>query len=44
VPPDTTAEGINRNYRGNYDRLVTIKNRYDPGNLFRLNTNVEPRA
>ena len=44
VPPDTTAEGINRNYRGNYERLVTIKNRYDPGNLFRLNTNIEPSA
>ena len=44
VPPDTTAEGINRNYRGNYARLVTVKDRYDPKNLFRLNTNVEPTA
>ena len=28
----------------NYDRLVTIKTRYDPGNLFRHNTNITPTA
>lgn len=26
----------------NYERLVTIKNRYDPANLFRHNTNIAP--
>jgi FAD/FMN-containing dehydrogenase len=26
----------------NYDRLVTIKTRYDPTNLFRANTNITP--
>jgi len=39
---DVTAAKINANYRGNYDRLVQIKNEYDPENLFRLNPNVEP--
>ncbi|WP_439026636.1 FAD-binding oxidoreductase [Haloarchaeobius sp. DT45] len=28
----------------NLDRLVEVKTRYDPGNLFRLNQNVEPRS
>ncbi|CAN5217770.1 FAD-binding oxidoreductase [soil metagenome] len=31
-------------YRENYDRLVEVKNRYDPDNLFRLNQNVQPAA
>lgn len=31
-------------YGGNYTRLVEIKQRYDPGNLFRLNHNVNPTA
>ena len=39
---DATAEAINANYRGNFNRLVAVKNRYDPTNLFRLNANVEP--
>jgi len=29
-------------YGANYDRLVQLKNRYDPTNLFRLNPNVRP--
>jgi FAD/FMN-containing dehydrogenase len=33
---------INANYRENFPRLVEVKNRYDPTNLFRLNANVEP--
>ncbi len=37
-----TTEVINANYRGNFNRLVAVKNRYDPTNLFRLNANVEP--
>jgi hypothetical protein len=37
-----TAAVIQANYRENHDRLVTVKNRYDPRNLFRLNANVKP--
>ena len=31
-------------YGDNYDRLVEVKTRYDPDNLFHLNHNVEPRS
>jgi hypothetical protein len=37
-----SAAAIRDNYRRNHDRLVAVKNRYDPTNLFRLNANVKP--
>jgi FAD/FMN-containing dehydrogenase len=36
--PDAVAS----NYGPAYERLVEIKTQYDPGNLFRLNSNIEP--
>jgi len=33
---------IRVNYRGNYDRLVEIKRKYDPDNIFRVNQNIQP--
>jgi hypothetical protein len=41
---EASVASVNSTFRGNYDRLVQIKNRYDRGNLFRLNANVQPTA
>jgi len=32
------------NYGPAYEKLSKIKGQYDPGNLFRLNSNVHPAA
>ena len=33
---------IRDNYSENYDRLVEVKRKYDPGNLFHINQNIKP--
>jgi FAD/FMN-containing dehydrogenase len=38
------AARLRDTYGANFDRLVALKTRYDPGNLFRLNANVAPKA
>jgi len=37
------ASRLRDTYGGNFDRLVALKTKYDPNNLFRLNANVTPR-
>ncbi|WP_149183602.1 FAD-binding protein [Streptomyces sp. TRM49041] len=39
---DDDQDRVRTNYRQNYDRLVELKRRYDPGNLFRVNHNITP--
>ena len=37
-------ERVPANYGQNFDRLVQIKTKYDPTNLFKINQNIEPKA
>ena len=39
---DDDQERIRVNYRHNYDRLVEVKRKYDPENLFQHNQNIAP--
>jgi FAD/FMN-containing dehydrogenase len=41
---DEGQERVKATYRDNYERLVAIKNEYDPTNLFRANQNIKPTA
>lgn len=41
---DSGERGVRENYRGNYERLVALKTKYDPTNFFRLNANIQPKA
>jgi hypothetical protein len=43
--PGLCEEGealVEQAYGANYERLVAIKQKYDPGNLLRLNQNINP--
>jgi hypothetical protein len=44
VGTDTVAAGYRENFGAHFERLVALKSKYDPMNLFRLNANVPPKA
>ena len=39
---DEGEEQIRSSYGANYERLVALKNTYDPTNFFQLNQNIKP--
>ncbi len=41
---DEGQELVKATYRDNFEKLVAIKNEYDPTNLFRVNQNIRPTA
>jgi len=41
---DEGQERVKASYKDNYDRLVKIKGKYDPKNLFRVNQNIKPTS
>ncbi len=40
--PSEGEQRLRATYGDNYPKLVQLKNKYDPGNLFRLNANIRP--
>jgi FAD/FMN-containing dehydrogenase len=41
---DEGEDRVKASYKDNYDRLVKIKSKYDPKNLFRVNQNIKPTS
>ncbi len=39
---DDADARVHKNFGGNYEWLVKLKNKYGPMNLFRVNANVKP--
>jgi len=41
---DEGEQHVQEAYGANYERLVALKNKYDPTNFFRLNQNIKPKV
>jgi FAD/FMN-containing dehydrogenase len=41
---DEGDDRVRAAYRGNYDRLAQVKERYDPDNVFHINQNIKPAS
>jgi hypothetical protein len=41
---DSGEDATRAAYGPNYERLVQVKTKYDPHNLFRLNSNIPPAS
>jgi len=41
---ENSVDRLRAAYGENYDRLVALKNKYDPSNLFGVNQNIRPTA
>ena len=41
---DEGQDRVKASYRGNYDRLTQVKERYDPANAFHINQNIQPAS
>ena len=41
---DEGEDRVRAAYRGNYDRLAQVKERYDPDNVFHINQNIKPAS
>jgi FAD/FMN-containing dehydrogenase len=44
IAGDDKPQKIRSSFGANYERLVALKQQYDPTNMFRLNPNVKPEA
>ena len=42
--PEDEQDRVGAAYGGNFERLLALKRKYDPGNLFRLNQNIDPES
>ncbi|MGH2748427.1 MAG: BBE domain-containing protein [Actinomycetota bacterium] len=41
---DDDQDRVDANYGANYEKLVKTKQKYDPGNLFHMNQNIDPKG